>query len=438
MTERNKKTEQANFDGFANALTNMGVANRDSSRHTTFQDNSNLSEQTMSEIYQAGGLGGKIIDLLPDSMTRKWITIPEDTDGIILKYLSDIKAKTKINSGLKWARLFGGAVVVMDIDDGQELDMPVNVEAIKSVNSLKVFDKRQITPIEWYDDSTVSKYKLNNLSDEESEFECHESRCLYFDGLELPDQERINNSGFGLAVLKRCWTQLRDLGTVYASTATITKEFNQGVLKVNGLNEMIASGRQSQVISRMEILQLSKSVINMLMIDGDREEFTELSKSVSGLPELIDRFKSALSSVTGYPETLLFGQSPAGMNATGESDAENYRGLVESEQVDRLEPELQKLINYIVLAKDCEYKDDWTIEFNPLYSVSEKEKAETRKIVAETDQMYKDMEALSPQTIALSRWGGESYSMEITLEEEDLIFDETELPEVVEDADKES
>lgn len=36
-----------------------------------------------------------------------------------------------------------------------------------------------------------------------------------------------------------------------------------------------------------------------------------------------------LSALTNIPQTILFGRSPAGMNATGESDFENYYNFIE-------------------------------------------------------------------------------------------------------------
>ena len=420
---------KTNFDAWENALTNLGVSGKDPALSTTFSKDTKMNDAVLSQIYSAGGFAGKIVDIIPDEMTKKWISIPEDTDGLTLDYLTLIKAKQSINEALKWSRLFGGACIVINVDDGQELEFPVNPNLIKTVKNLQVFDKRQMTIKAYNEDNTVNMYELNNLSadKEKSQFDIHSSRVMYFDGLKLPEQERLKNNGFGQSVLQRYWTELSGLGTVMSATAFITKEFNQGLLEIEGLTEMLATDEGiTSIKTRMEIMQYSKSVINMILLDANKEKYTEMSKNVSGLPDLIDRFEGALSGVSDIPETRLFGRSPSGMNATGQSDADNMRSNVESAQEDKLLPELTKLITYITLSKDAKFKGPFTIEFNPLYSPSAKETAETRYIVAQSDNLYIMNDTLQPQEVAESRFGGDTYSQETVLTTESREFTNSE------------
>ena len=57
-----------------------------------------------------------------------------------------------------------------------------------------------------------------------------------------------------------------------------------------------------------------------------------------------------LSAVTCIPQTILFGRSPAGENATGESDLENYYNFVEGIQKRMLKKNIRTLIKAIVQA----------------------------------------------------------------------------------------
>ena len=59
-----------------------------------------------------------------------------------------------------------------------------------------------------------------------------------------------------------------------------------------------------------------------------------------------------LSSLTNIPQTLLFGRSPAGMNATGESDLENWYNFVERIQKLMLKPNLLVLLGGLDVLHD--------------------------------------------------------------------------------------
>ena len=91
---------------------------------------------------------------------------------------------------------------------------------------------------------------------------------------------------------------------------------------------------------------MSKSVLNAVILDRD-EMYDKQYTTLAGLPEVIDRFMLQLSGATGIPVTRLYGRSPAGLNATGESDLRNYYDLIEAAQRNRLMPPLRKLINII-------------------------------------------------------------------------------------------
>jgi hypothetical protein len=73
------------------------------------------------------------------------------------------------------------------------------------------------------------------------------------------------------------------------------------------------------------------------------------------------------------------------MNATGESDLENYYNLVEGIQQHTLRHPLSRLID--VVANCSEYgislPAEWYIRFNSLWNESEKEEADVKRTKAE-------------------------------------------------------
>jgi len=154
------------------------------------------------------------------------------------------------------------------------------------------------------------------------------------------------------------------------------------VLSMKNLSDLIASGQEDVVKKRLEILGVSRSVLNVLLIDSDDEDYQKKASSVSGIDNLLQELKHNLAACTGIPQTLLFGRSPSGQNATGESDIRQWYDTVKGEQEDQLLPNLSKLVRYLDLPAGGE-PDDRMIAAAPLWQPTAQEQATTLKTTVE-------------------------------------------------------
>ena len=223
--------------------------------------------------------------------------------------------------------------------------------------------------------------------------------------------------GFGDSVYQRAWPVLRDFGGAWDSTGTILTDFASGVIKMKGLAELLATSGEdgaSTVQQRLRVLNMSKSTINAALVDADLEDYSRQSTPVSGLAELLREYLPRLSSACGgIPITRLFGMSPGGLNSTGEHDLKQWDDRVKALQEKKVIPLLEQITRLILrsLGKDPE-ETKWTIEARPLRNPTGLERAQERYQIAQTDKVYYDMQVLSEEDIADSRWGGDRYSAE--------------------------
>lgn len=129
-----------------------------------------------------------------------------------------------------------------------------------------------------------------------------------------------------------------------------------------------------------------------------------------------------LSAVSEIPVTILFGRSPGGQNATGDSDFEQYYSMVQKLQRRDLKPQLSKFIYFLSKCKDYQIKlpDTWSLKFNPLSIPTEKEQAETDKMKAETKE--KNISAL---TSLVNIGGLDNVELRNYLEEQGFKLDRT-------------
>ncbi|MDR0067321.1 DUF1073 domain-containing protein, partial [Acinetobacter sp. 11520] len=78
----------------------------------------------------------------------------------------------------------------------------------------------------------------------------------------------------------------------------------------------------------------------LTLMDAD-DTYEAHQYNFSGLDNILLQFGQQISGATGIPLVRLFGQSPAGLNATGESDLANYYDNINQQQEGRLRTPLQ-------------------------------------------------------------------------------------------------
>jgi phage-related protein (TIGR01555 family) len=199
-------------------------------------------------------------------------------------------------------------------------------------------------------------------------------------------------------------------------------DFSQGILKIKDLAQSMAGNNKTgtkNLTNRALALNMARSISRIMLIDAD-EEFSRDTVSLAGIAEMMEQFALRLAAAADMPVTLLMGQSPAGLNATGASDIRFFYDRVGAKQRKRLGPQLKRLIGLILKSEKGPTKgkepEKWNIKFRSLYQMTELEKAQLRKTVAETDQIYINAQVLTPEEVTASAYGGSEWSMERTID----------------------
>lgn len=418
--------KQTNTDGWANVNTKLGNIGKDRAAGNQFAYENFLDQNLLEGLYRSNGFAKKIVDIIADEMTRQWFTVEGDPDNAALNKLEKLGAKNKVRDLIRWARLYGGAVMFVGLDDTDDLMEPVNEGAIREVKFLHVYDRFQVT---WFTgdinndprNPLFGQPELYYISPYESgaPFKVHASRVIRIEGEEIPNRLRAFNQYWNDSVLQVVYEEIKNLGGALNSSRSIIEDFVQTIIQIDNLSDLIATGQDDLVYERLNILDLTRSTNNTIMLDSN-ETYQKQSSSVAGLDVLIDKFKEMLSSSTGIPITFLFGTAPGGLNATGEADVRMFYDKIKAQQEDKLQPALEQLLRFVFISKRGPFNGrepkQWSIKFNPLWQLTEKEEADFRKTVAETDAIYLDRGVVDAAEIAISRYGGDSYSHQTELQ----------------------
>lgn len=438
------------LDGWSNALTGQGMAAYDSRLAGTIQKRAPLTVAEADALYAQDHIAAKVCDMPAEDMTREWIDIraavkaggeQRDVGESTLQYLEERDAQERLTEGICWGRLYGGGLVFVGADDGKDkrMEEPLDEANIRTIRFLTTLDRHDVT-VGRYDDDPASKtygqpevYDLVSAS-VDGVRRIHRTRMLRFEGVRTGKRRRRELQGWTDSVLQRMVDIIRDHQSSYAGVASMLADFNVAALKIPNLSQkLLSAGGSDQVRTRLAALNLSRSIHRMLVLD-EKEELANVAKVVTGLHELLDRLGGQLSAATDMPQTKLFGRSPGGLNATGDSDDRSWYDRVSSMQENTLRPRLERLIRLVFLAKDGPTKgaepDSWSFSFRPLWQPSEREQAEVYEIRARGDDIYNRM-GLPSEDIVASRHADGRAGITIKPREEEQVESRQTLPGVL-------
>jgi len=422
--ENKEQSKESRADGYQNLMNKYGTKD-DVSEQYRFESGEPVTDIELTINYEENGLFAKIIDIPADEAVSSGFdygVTDTDLETFINDSLEELNFEEQIATAIKWSRLYGGSLVVMLIDDGKELEDPVDWDNIHGIDELLVFERPLVTPdyqsIYNYkpNDKRTSKFGMPEFYDVSpiygSPFRVHESRCLLFRNGILPSMStRTEYRFFGMPEYVRIHKALQETVTAHGNGNKLLDRAVQAIYKMKDLAELLSTDAGEEIVlRRLRIIDMARGIINSIAIDSDGEDYDFKSISFSGVKDIIDSACNMLSAVTNIPQTKLFGRSPAGENATGEGDMENYYKFVEKIQKLNLKNNMGTLIDVILVAGrykgEFEEIPDYSLEFKPLWSLSEKEqadvdqtKATTELTKAQTAQVYVEMQALDASEI---------------------------------------
>ena len=122
--------------------------------------------------------------------------------------------------------------------------------------------------------------------------------------------------------------------------------------------------------------------------------------TLAGVAELLNVYAGRLAAIAGIPATRFLGRSPVGMNATGESDSENYALMVRAIQERDLTAPLRKL-DTVVAANAGILQDGEPppYEWISLMDVSEQDRATVARTYAEASAIAYDRGAMDENEV---------------------------------------
>ena len=438
--------DQFRQDGYTNLLNKYGTM-QDNSMGYSYSQEPVITDLELIRLYEGNGLFTKIIDRPSEEAVKHGFDIDygdEDIAEYVDDRLDELEFEDKFATAQKWARLYGGAIIVMLCDDGGGLEEPLDWNKVTTIEELRVFERAIVQAdytslynFHFYDTMNSKKpfgqpeyYHVYSMY---GYFTVHYSRCLIFRNGRLP--EHTTNALYrywGMPEYVKINRALRECITSHEDGVKLLERSVQAIYKMKNLAQLLSTDAgEDKVLQRLQVIDMARGILNSIAIDTDGEDYDFKTLPMSGVKDVIDSTCNMLSAVTNIPQTILFGRSPAGMNSTGENDLENYYNMVENIQKQNMKKNARTVIDLILKQGMIEGKipevPKYKMKFAALWSTSESEqadisqkKAQTEQTKAQTAQVYIDSGVLDPSEVRKSLANEGDFDIEEVITEDDL------------------
>lgn len=426
------------LDGWISAVTGLGGL-KDRRNSYVFKGDPALDVELADSLFNDNWLAARVCEIYPEEALAEGVKIKvsikgedrrsEGAKGPELETklhgrFDELNVLELIVEAATFGRCHGDSFVLMGIEDGLSLEQPLDLTRVTSLDFLQTIDRRYLTVQKRYadvaksnyDDAEIFEFNPGGTNAATSRQLIHESRLLKFRGARTSKRAFRANNNWHYSVLHRVHRVIRDFDVSWDSASNLLQTASMGLYGVNGLMDIITSeDGAAQLEKRMQAIDMGRSTARSQIYDKELEDFKIVSQSFTGVPDMLDRFATRIAAAAGTPVSILFGEAPAGLNATGDQDNKSWSRRLGSYSSKELKPQLEILLA-VLIAEAGSKPETWSIEFEPLDKPTAIEEATLRKTVAETDTIYITNQVLNPEEVAVNRFGAEGWSADTAID----------------------
>lgn len=381
------------MDAFSNPAARIGYGTMDLLQATEYpMTRLTQNYQLLTSLYRDNWIVQNIITTIPNDMVRKWYDIKSGMDPEYLDQMAKMERQTQIRKkillGMYWGRLYGGAAGVILIKGQDDLSRPLDLETVMpgSFLGLHILDRwngiypdtEMVTDPEDPDFGLPAYYTVRDDEAGRLVARVHHSRVIRFTGRELPWMEQVTEQYWGESEIEAIYSELIRRDNVAGNIAALTFRANINYMETEGLDQLLGTAN-TEMQRRFWNLMASQAIMESnfgtrVINKGDAIHNTQYT--FTGLSDVYDRIMMDVAGAARTPVTKLFGRSPAGLNATGESDMQNYYDYIDGLRETELRGILERILPVMALSAWGMIPDDMEISFPPMWTPDAKEIAE--------------------------------------------------------------
>lgn len=438
-----------------NIYTGSGIT--DSSHGTIIREQPRPPDFQLQAIYGDTYLGKKIAEKPPRDALQKWpiLNVEEDDDATrdpdrlreeaasVMDRVEKLGRRAIVKAAT-YARAFGGGVVYLGCNDGRPLDQPLDLTRLTEVTHMTVFSPMELDVVGLQNDPFApdygepTHYRVNRQLQEPAHrlrttvnrqgSVVHASRCVRFNGVTTTVERYERNQWWDDSVFQAILDVLKRNGIAWQTASNLLNKASLLVLRQEGYRNMLTSRNGDDSPLRIQLAALRKSMSASGAIHMDaKDEMFNVTVPMTGVADILDRLSSEIAAATNIPVTILWGVSPSGLNATGDSDWANYIKFLKSLQEWDLDLPLRRICEIIMHSRMGPTRgyvpERWWIEFNTPAEPSALEEAQIRKTDYEAWAIACEAGFARPIDVAQTAFSERGYSRELRVDLDELEYE---------------
>lgn len=387
------RVAQSTSDSFQNAMLKLGLGTDNALSASTYGFNPISRNRTLLEwIYRGSWLGGIAVNIPAADMTRAGIEInskmkPGEMEKI-RKAETSLELWPRTEETIVNARLYGGCIMVALID-GQDVSTPLRRDLPLVPGQLKgflVLDRWMVEPrledlvSEYGPDIGLPKfYRVNSDAPALRMKNIHYTRVLRLDGIKLPYWQRVQENLWGISVFERLYDRMVAADSATQGAAQLVYKSFLRTYSMKGMTDLMANGGDlgiQTVMRKVDMVRRYQGIEGMSVIDSEDTIEVQASAGYAGISDVILQMMQQISGTLQIPLVRMLGQSPAGLNSTGESDLRTYYDGILKDQESSLRVPLDWMYRLIAQSEGIVLPDDFNWSFRPLWQLDEGQKSE--------------------------------------------------------------
>ncbi len=359
----------------------------------------------------------KMVGTIAEKMTSKWIklkTVGDDDKSERVKKITDALERYQVRDKFREAAehdgYFGGGQIYIDVQS------PKNVSAWTDDNELQsklflsnkkitkgsLIGFRVIEPVWTYPGVYNAANPLSPDFYKPTEWfvmgkTVHASRMIDFVSRQVPDLLKASYNFRGLSLTQMAepyvnnWLRTRD------SVSDMIHSFSIPILSTD-MSQMLTGGGAETLLNRLQLVNQCRDNRGSFAVDNSvekPEDFKFAYTPLTGLDTLQVQSQEQMAAVSSIPLAFLLGITPNGLNASSDGEIRVFYDYIHAIQQAMFKSPLKRVLDVIQLSEFGDIDPEIYFEFEPLYEMSEKERADIRKVDADTDAVYIASGALS-------------------------------------------
>jgi phage-related protein (TIGR01555 family) len=377
-----------------------------------------LMPQAAWATYSQNGVVRQIITRLATRMLSKdWTYKNADVQyewGDIQSKLETLGLASKLRSCVIWKMIFGGAGILVEVDDSNRpLSEPLEPNLVRSVKGLRAMTCLTLRPYpagRTWDNCDLFEDNYNIAGKGRL---IHRSRVIVVVANDVPTDlgtwsTNIYNTmtRWPPSWIETIYSSLCDWKDTDKNVGTIVRTLSLLSLNLEGFRKAQTSPDSTEadeIEATLDAIAANLDNNGLLIIDSG-DSLNEVGRNTSGLDKLVNEKKLTFVANTGFPKELVLMEA-VGNLGTNSGPMDAYDELADGLRVDELVGPITRLTDILLgierrkAGPDDEIPTEYTVEFDPLKDLSDKEKAEKRLDEARSREL--DAKAGTPHEVLM-------------------------------------